>query len=63
MDTAYLRSVLWTTGDTSEEMHRLPHWVTVRSIQTVAETPTLSRQADKLFSDDERPWLCGAPLR
>ena len=32
----------------------IPHWVTTRQMQTVAETPTLSRQADKLFNEDER---------
>lgn len=32
----------------------MPHWVGFRPMQTVAETPTLSRQADKLFSEDER---------
>ena len=35
-------------------MPRIPRWVTVILMQTVAETPTFSRQADKLFNDDER---------
>ena len=32
----------------------MPHWVILCRLQTVAETQTFSRQADKLFSDDER---------
>ena len=32
----------------------VPHWVILCRLQAVAETPTFSRQADKLFSDDER---------
>ena len=33
---------------------RLPHWVTLDRMQTVAETPLFSRQADKLFSEEEK---------
>ena len=33
----------------------LPQWgIECGSMQTVAETPTFSRQADKLFSEDEK---------
>ena len=32
----------------------MPHWVMVCGMHTVAETPTFSRQADKLFNDEER---------
>ena len=32
-------------------------------MQTVAETPTFSRQADKLFSEDERRELVDYPAR
>ena len=32
----------------------IPHWVTMHRMQTVAETPTFSRQADKLFDQNER---------
>ena len=44
----------------------MPQWVMVRGMHTVAETPTFSRQADKLFSEDERreliDHLAGDPL-
>ena len=34
---------------------KLTHWgIQCRSMQTVAETPTFSRQAEKLFSEDEK---------
>ena len=32
----------------------LPQWGIYCLVQTVAETPTFSRQADKLFSEDEK---------
>ena len=32
----------------------MPHWVTYRRIQRVAETPTFTRQANRLFSEEER---------
>ena len=32
----------------------MPHWVICCQVQTVAETPTFTRQADKLFSELER---------
>ena len=32
----------------------LPHWVIVPDVQTGAETPIFSRQADKLFREDEK---------
>ena len=35
-------------------LHQITHWVTMHRMQTVAETPTFSRQADKLFSEDEK---------
>ncbi len=45
---------------------RLPHWVIYRQMQTVAETPIFARQADKLFTDEERraliEHLAGNPL-
>lgn len=37
----------------------LPHWVIVPDVQTVAETPIFSRQADKLFREDEKRDLIG----
>ena len=37
----------------------MPQWVMVRRMHTVAEIPTFSRQADKLFSEDERRELIG----
>ena len=44
----------------------MPQRVMVRRMHTVAETPTFSRQADKLFSEDERreliDHLAGDPL-
>ena len=47
-------------------LHQLTHWVTMNRMQTVAETPTFSRQADKLFSEDEKreliDYLAGNPL-
>ena len=32
----------------------MPQWGIYCLMQTVAETPTFSRQADKLFSEDEK---------
>ena len=32
----------------------MPQWVIHRRMQTVAETPTFTRQADKLFTEEER---------
>ena len=32
----------------------IPHWDTFRQMQKVGETPTFTRQADKLFSEEER---------
>ncbi len=32
----------------------MPHWVILLGMHTVAETPTFTRQADKLFNEDER---------
>jgi len=32
----------------------IPHWVTMLPVHTVAEIPTFSHQADKLFNEDER---------
>ena len=32
----------------------IPHWGIRGWVQTVAETPTFSRQADKLFNEEER---------
>ena len=32
----------------------IPHWGIYSTIQTVAETPTSMRQADKLFNGDEK---------
>ena len=32
----------------------MPQWGILGTVQAVAETPTFSRQADKLFSGDER---------
>ena len=48
------------------ELHHLTHWVTMNRMQTAAETPTFSRQADKLFGEDENreliDYLAGNPL-
>ena len=44
----------------------LPQWGIYCLVQTVAETPTFSRQAGKLFSEDEKreliDFLAGNPL-
>ena len=32
----------------------MPHWAIWHRMQTVAETPTFTRQAEKLFSEQER---------
>ena len=32
----------------------MPHWGIPCFVQTVAETPTFSRQADRLFSENEK---------
>ena len=47
-------------------LSQMPHWGICCSMQTVAETPTFTRQADKLFSEDDRreliDHLAGNPL-
>ena len=47
-------------------LFQIPHWGICCWMQTVAETPTFTRQADKLFSEDDRreliDHLAGNPL-
>ena len=47
-------------------LFQMPHWGICCWMQTVAETPTFTRQADKLFSEDDRreliDHLAGNPL-
>ena len=37
----------------------MPQWVIFRAMQAVAETPTFSRQTERIFSEDEKREVIG----
>ena len=53
-DSACPRRMPTRTQAPRSSLSRMPHWGIYHRMQTVAETPIFSRQADKLFSEDER---------